>query len=91
MTKKGEKIINIDKLKECEQKLVTLALSMNRKIRTSFVYSQGEMVAEMAATVEELNQVGQALESLIAKTGKIITNIRVAYEIADNESSRYFS
>lgn len=91
MAKKGEKTINFDKLKECEQKLATLAVLMNRRITLSFVYSQGEMVAEMVATVEELNQVRYALEELITKTMKIVTDIRVRYEMADNVTSQYFS
>ena len=83
--------VNLVKTEEIEKQLSALQKkTANRKVKTDFVNTKGNLAEEMVNAAFQLNEIGTALATYIGQTEKVVQNARVSFDDADKESAKFF-
>lgn len=83
--------VNLIKTEEIEKQLSALQKkTANRKVKTDFVNTKGNLAEEIVNAAFQLNEIGTALATFIDHTEKVVQNARVSFDDADKESAKFF-
>lgn len=83
--------VNLIKTEEIEKQLSALQKkTANRKVKTDFVNTKGNLAEEIVNAAFQLNEIGTALATYIGQTEKVVQNARVSFDDADKESAKFF-
>ena len=82
--------VNLVKTEEIEKQLSALQKkTANRKVKTDFVNTKGNLAEEIVNAAFQLNEIGTALATYIGQTEKVVQNARVSFDHADKESAKF--
>lgn len=91
MEKQNETIVNFSALKEYIRQLDELEKNVTgRKVKDNTVISVGKTNEAIRDVMADLNIVGEALEELVQKTKRVLTNVYVEYKEADVTGAQFF-
>ena len=83
--------VNLVKTEEIEKQLSALQKkTANRKVKTDFVNTKGNLAEEIVNAAFQLNEIETALATFIDHTEKVVQNARVSFDDADKESAKFF-